>query len=120
MESSERGKTVIVGYINTKQISDVGEFKIYATDAQGVEQGFVHLKNTGEVVASGTTIQLNGNIDNVVKFIPLDVGLQAQVALINAELVKIAAGIATGGGSYVPTPITVNIVGSKVATVKVP
>jgi len=120
MESSERGKTVVVGYINTKQVADVGELKIYATNSQGVEQGSVHLKKTGEVVASGTTIQLNGNIDNVVKFIPLDAGLQAEVALINAELVKIATGITAAGGSYVPTPITVNIVGAKVATVKVP
>ena len=120
MESSERGKTVVVGYINTKQVADVGELKIYATNSQGVEQGSVHLKNTGEIVASGTTIELNGNIDNVVKFTPLDAGLQAEVALINAELVKIAAGIATAGGAYVPTPVTVNIAGSKVATVKVP
>ena len=121
MESSERGKTVVVGYINTKQVAAVGELKIYATDSQGVEQGSVHLKNTGEVVASGTTIQLNGDIDNVVKFIPLDAGLQSEVALINVELAKIAAAInAIIPGSYIPTPVTVNIASSKVATVKVP
>jgi hypothetical protein len=121
METAERGKSVIVGYINKNQVADVGELKIYATNSQGVEQGFVHLKNSGEVVASGTTIQLNGNIDNVVKFIPLDAGLQAETVLINAELAKIAVGLnAIVPGSYVPVPVTVNIAGSKVATVKVP
>ena len=104
METGERGKTVIVGYINKNQIADVGELKIFATNAQGAEQGFIHLKNNG-----------------VVKFIPLDSGLQAQTTAINVELVKIAVGLnAIVPGSYVHTPVTVNITGSKVATVKVP
>jgi len=120
METSERGKTVVVGYINKNQIADVGELRIYATNAQGVEQGFIHLKNSGVLTANGSTIELNGNIDNVVKFIPLDAGLQAQTTAINAEFVKIQTAITALGGAYVPTPVVVNIVGSKVATVKVP
>tara|TARA_R110002167_G_scaffold110087_4_gene280360 strand:+ start:21415 stop:21936 length:522 start_codon:yes stop_codon:yes gene_type:complete len=121
METGERGKTVIVGYINKNQIADVGELKIFATNAQGAEQGFIHLKNNGVITANGTAIELNGNVDNVVKFIPLDSGLQAQTTAINVELVKIAVGLnAIVPGSYVHTPVTVNITGSKVATVKVP
>lgn len=121
METSERGKTVIVGYINKNQIADVGELKIYATNAQGVEKGFIHLKNTGVITANGQTIELNGNIDNVVKFIPLDSALQSQATAINTELTKIATAInSLAPGAYVPTPVTVNIAASKVDTVKVP
>ena len=114
METSERGKTVIVGYINKNQIADVGELRLYSLDATGAEQANVYLKKDG-------VLELNGNVDNAVKFIPLDAGLQSQTTAINAELVKIAAAInAIVPGSYVPTPVTVNITNSKVESVKVP
>lgn len=120
METSQRGKTVIVGYINKNQIADVGELKIYATNSTGVEQGYVHLKNNGTITANGTTIELNGNVDNVVKFIPLDAALKAQDTLLNTEFAKIQTVLNTlAPGAYIPAPITTNIVGAKVATVKV-
>jgi len=114
METSERGKTVIVGYINKNQIADIGEARFYSLDATGAEQATVYLKKDG-------VLELNGNVDNAVKFIPLDAGLQYQTTAINAELVKIAAGLnAIVPGSYAHTPVTVNITSSKVETVKVP
>jgi len=114
METAERGKTVIVGYINVNQIADVGELRLYSTNSQGVEQGYLYLKNDGN-------LELNGNVDNAMKFIPMNTALQNQVLLINAELVKIAAGLnAIVPGSYVPTPITLDITGAKVDTVKLP
>ena len=121
METAERGKSVIVGYINKNQIADVGELKIFATNSQGVEQGFVHLKNDGTITANGTVIELNGNIDNVVKFIPLDAGLQAQAVLVNSNFAAIAIVLNTLlPGSYTPIPVVVIVVASKVASVKVP
>ena len=121
METSEKGKSVVVGYINKNQAASVGEIRIYATDTNGVEKGFVHLKNDGVITANGTEIQLNGSTDNVVKFIPLDAGLQSQAGLVNTNLTQIAAILNTLlPGSYVPTPVVVNIAGSKVVTVKVP
>lgn len=121
MQTGERGKTVIVGYINKNQLSDVGELRIYSTDSQGVEKSFVHLKNDGTIKAEGSTIELNGNIDNAVKFTPLDASLQSQVALINTNFTQIAAVLNTlAPGAYVPTTVTVNINTSKVETVKLP
>lgn len=114
METSQRGKTVIVGYINKNQIADSGELRLYSLNASGSEQATVYLKKDG-------VLELNGNIDNAVKFIPLDAGLQTEVGLINAEFVKIAAVLNTLlPGSYVPTPVIVNIAAAKVDTVKLP
>lgn len=114
MDTSQRGKTVIVGYINKNQIAESGELRLYSLNDSGAEQAHVYLKKDGN-------LELNGNADNAVKFIPLDSGLQAEAVLINAELAKIAAVLNTLlPGSYVPTPVTVNITPAKVATVKLP
>lgn len=111
-DSSEKGKTVIIGYLNKNQLSDVGETRMYSTDADGVLKTYVWVKNDG-------TIQLGGTTSNIVRFTPLDTALQLQVNLINAELVKIAAAInAIVPGSYVPLPIQLNISSAKVNEVK--
>ena len=84
-------------------------------------KSFVHLKNDGTIKAEGSTIELNGNIDNAVKFTPLDASLQSQASLINTNFTQIAAALNTlAPGAYVPTTVTVNINTSKVETVKLP
>lgn len=59
--TSEIGSEVIIGYINKNQIADIGEMRIFSTDADGVEKISIHLRNTGQAEIGGTG-------DNLVRF----------------------------------------------------
>lgn len=110
-ETSEAGEPVILGYLNTKQIAAEGEKRIYSQKANGDISFYIHLKNDG-------TMEFGGNSDNLIRYAPLDAGLQAQVAKINAELVKIATGITAAGGTYAPTPISLDVSAAKINEAK--
>lgn len=111
METEEKGRTVLVGYMNKNSLAAPGEVRFFSTDASGTLKSFVWLKNDG-------TVHLNGDTDNLVKHSALNTALQAQVNLINVELGKIATGIAAGGGAYTPAPISLNISTAKVNNAK--
>lgn len=55
------GQPVILGYVNSDQLAETGEIRLYATDDDGVTQIFVWLKKDG-------TLQLGGDADNAVRF----------------------------------------------------
>jgi hypothetical protein len=111
-ETGEKGKTIIVGYINKNQLADVGETRLYSTDETGLLKTYCWLKNDG-------SIELGGNTNNLVRYIPLNAGLQAEVNLINAELVKIAAVLnSLIPGSYTVLPIQIDISTSKIDELK--
>ncbi len=111
-ESSVKGDTVIIGYITKNKLADVGELRTYSTDSNGVEKFYTWLKNDG-------SLELGGNIHNLVRYSTLNASLQSEVSLINAELAKVAVAInAIAPGSYVPTPITLNIESSKINEIK--
>jgi hypothetical protein len=110
--TSNNSDTVIIGYINKNQIAGVGETRLYSLDGDGAVKSFVWMKSNG-------VLELNGNTYSGVRFEPLDSGLQNQTNLINIELGKIAASIASLGGVYTTAPITTNIATSKSETVKI-
>lgn len=110
-ETSNSGENVIIGYINKNQLAEVGEVRIFSTDANGSLKGFVWCKNDGKV-------QLNGNDYSSVRFEPLNTALTNQDNLINTELQKIALAITTLGGSYTPATVTTDISNSKSEDVK--
>lgn len=60
-ESAEKGKAYIVGYILKNHKADVGELRLYATDAQGAEKGYAWLKKDG-------TLELLGDTNFAVKY----------------------------------------------------
>ena len=60
-ETGEKGRTVIVGYINKNQIAAIGETRIFSTDSGGELQTFIWLKADG-------TMQIGGDADNMVRF----------------------------------------------------
>lgn len=91
--------------------TDVGEKKYYSLDSGGAISAFINLLNTG-------IIELNGNGGNAVKYAELNTGLQNLVTQMQAELVKIAAGIASAGGAYTPGTLSVDISASEAAEVK--
>jgi hypothetical protein len=110
-ETAKNGDTVIVGYINKNAKAAEGELRLFSTDANGNEQTFIWLTSTG-------VLQLGGNADNVVKYTPLNSGLAAFQAQIQAQLVLIATGIASAGGTYTPGTLNINISSSKVTNLK--
>lgn len=106
-DTSSKGTNVILGFIEESQEIEKGEVIIYSRNESGEVQNTILLKQDG-------TIEIGGNADNMVRFSPLSQGIKQADLDINAELVKIAAGIAAGGGSYSPTPISTDISGSKI------
>jgi len=112
-KTSEVGRTVLIGYLNKEQIAEVGETRIFATDENGgkLTKGYIHLKND-------ETIEIGGNIDNMIRFNKLDSSLQSFKNQIQAELVLIATGITAGGGSYTPNSLSLDISSSKIDEIK--
>jgi hypothetical protein len=106
------GNEYIIGYLNKNRLAAIGETRLFSTDTNGALKAFIWLKSDG-------TMQLGGSVHNAVRYTPLNSGLQSEVSLINAELVKIAAAInAIVPGSYIPAPISLNITASKINEIK--
>lgn len=52
--TEEKGKTVIIGYVQKDKLADIGETRLFSTDADGAEQFFIWLKNDGTAEIGGT------------------------------------------------------------------
>lgn len=107
-ESSESGEQIIIGYINEKAIAEAGETRIYCDH----KDGFIYLKKNG-------SIEIGGSEKNLVKYQDLNQKLLQMVQDLNQELIKIASGISTAGGSYVPDPIQIDISSAITENIKV-
>ena len=109
--TQRKGESVILGYINKNQLAAVGELHLYSTNAQGVEQFRIKIKNNN-------TCELGGNADNSVRYTPLNQGAQDFKDLLAAEFVKIQMSIAQVGGVYTPGTLTFDISNSKINEIK--
>ena len=65
--TSDKGKPVIIGYINKNQLADIGEARIFSTDENGNLKTFIWLQNDG-------IMEIAGNVDNMVRFSELKSG----------------------------------------------
>lgn len=110
-DTSNSEESVIIGYINENQVAKMGEIRLYSLDGNGDQSTFIHLKNNG-------TVEFMGNTHNLVRYTPLNLGLQELVTKINTELSKIATGISGVGGVYLPTYTSLNISNSKIDELK--
>jgi hypothetical protein len=63
-DTSERGKNVIIGYLNKNMMADVGETRLFSVDGNGDLKAYLWLKNDG-------TLLLSGNADNAVRYTPM-------------------------------------------------
>lgn len=123
--TSEIGKDVIIGYINTNQMAEVGETRLFSTDLDGVEQIFIHLKNDGN-------IEFGDNADNLVRFSKLKLEFDNLKndfnSLVTAYNSHVHITTATVGATAVPgiispttstgTPSTADISPSKIDELK--
>lgn len=99
-----------LGEIKLKTETKDGETRIYSEDENGILFE-IFLKEDGKCY-------LGGNVDNAVRYLPLNTGLQDFIINLNLELVAIASGIASAGGSYTPTPQSIDVSGSKIDEVR--
>jgi hypothetical protein len=112
-ETTNKGEAVIIGYINKNQIAELGGSRMYSLDSTGNLKAYAYARASG-------ILELNGNQYTSVRYENLLQAINSQNALINAELVKIAAGLnAIVPGSYIPGSITINLTSSQSPTVKI-
>ncbi len=107
----QQGEPVIIGYINRNSIAEVGGLRMYSTNAGGQEQVYIYLRASGK-------IELAGNTDNVVRWIPLNAAEQQMVGLVNQNFATLATLLGSLGVTFVPTPVTIDISAAKVEEVQ--
>ena len=78
VETGIKGESAIIGYINKSQVAEIGESRIYSTNANGVVQMYIHLKADG-------TAELNGTGNFLVKFNELNAALAELKTVINSH-----------------------------------
>jgi len=111
-DTGEMGEPVIIGYINENQLAAIGEKRIYSLKSDGSLSNYIWLKND-------ETIEIGGNVDNLIRYAALDLSLQNQTNLINVELGKIAAVLnSLAPGSYVVTPVAIDNSAARIDKIK--
>jgi hypothetical protein len=116
--TSEKGDTVIIGYINKNALAAIGEHRIFSTDADGAVKTFIWLKNDG-------AMQLGGTAKNLVRFQELEDGFNQLRDDLNSFIQQyntFAVAYIPGGPSVVGSPPTApqgtasnaNITGAKI------
>lgn len=120
-ETSQKGRTVIIGYINKNQLAAPGEYRTYSTDAAGNMKFYTWLKNDG-------TYEIGGTVDNMVRFSKLKEAfdeLQNDVKTFKAAFGSWVVAPGDGGAAlkavaiaWSTTPITKSIDPAKITEVK--
>jgi len=111
--TTEKGKPVIIGYINKNQIADIGESRMYSTNADGAEQFYLHLKNDG-------TAEFGGNADFLARFNELKSGFDELKSDFNSHIVDwnaFATAYAPGSPTTLGTPATATTSSSSSASI---
>lgn len=109
--TSNDSESVVIGYLNKNQLAQAGETRLFSLDSSGNLQSYLHLKNDG-------IIEINGNTNFTLKYNELQTVLNTLATNINTEHTAISTAIGLLGGSYVPTPITIDITTAKNETIK--
>lgn len=107
--TSEKGGTVVIGYINKNQVAEPGEHRIFAVNDQGQVMASIYLKKSGVVVISGETLEVFGNTKTLVKFQELKSAFDQLKQDLNTHIQNwntFATAYLPGGPSTVGTPPT--------------
>jgi hypothetical protein len=64
-ETTEKGKPVVIGYLNPDQLAEVGGTRLYSTDSDGEVQFAIYLRADG-------TCEVGGDADNMVRYSELE------------------------------------------------
>lgn len=123
--TSEKGKTVIIGYVNKNALAEVGGYRTFSTDSNGEVKSVVYLRSDG-------SIEINGTDDNLVRYAKLKEGFDALKADFNSLVTAYNSHIHITTATVGPTPTpgaiapttstgtasTAQITGSKCDTLK--
>jgi hypothetical protein len=106
-DTSNNGQRIVIGYINTQQLSEVGEMRLFATDANGAEKTRVWLHADGTIELGGAG-DAGSNTNHAAQFEGLQTAFNKlrsdHNALVSAFNSHMHATAGTGSPS-VPTPI---------------
>jgi hypothetical protein len=110
VESVTNGEKFILGYVNESQKSEVGGYRVYATDDQGNEQNNIYLRPDG-------TIEIGGDTDFMVRYTALETAFNELQQKFNSH---VHPGVQAGPGATSPTttPSTGDITQSKIEEIK--
>lgn len=107
-KTSQNGKGVVIGYINKQQLAEVGETRLFSTDADGALQTYIWLTNDGK-------IELGGSDNFAVKFNELKEefndlkgSVNDLVQSYNTHTHTTACGAGAGSASPTPTQAVAN------------
>lgn len=114
-KTDNEGQPVIIGFINPQVSVELGEKKIFSTDADGVESFFIYMKNDG-------TAQVGGQGDFMVRYNELETAFNQLKDDFNDLVTKYNAHVhpgvvtAVSGGSGSPAVGTVGNTGATTST----
>jgi hypothetical protein len=115
-ETSIKGDSVVIGYLNRSLVANEGEFRTYSTDENGTVKFYIWQKNDG-------TAEIGGNSDNLVRYSPLNSGfgqlrsdLNDIVANFNQHIVEYNAFVT----AYNAHTHTVTVIGAPTGPALVP
>lgn len=100
-ETSEKGKSVIVGYINKNRLAEIGEHRTFSTDANGDLKFYTWLKADG-------TLELGGNAKHLARFEELKTGFDQLKSNFNSFVSAFNSHVhptAASGPPSIPTPV---------------
>ncbi len=121
-ETTEKGKTVIIGYLKRNQLAEPGELRQYSTDVNGALKFYTWHKADG-------TYEMGGNSKNLARFQELKTGfdtlkqdLNSLVSAFNSHMHATAGTgppvIPTPGVGIPATASTASIDSSKIDEIK--
>jgi hypothetical protein len=110
LDTQTKGKGVIVGYLNLNQLAQVGESRMFSTDANGQLQIYMWLKNDG-------TMELGGNTKHLARFEELESGFNQLKSDFNQFLTHVHGGSGTPPAPP-QTPSTASIASAKINEIK--
>lgn len=111
-ETANAGESLIIGYIQKKQLAKQGEARLFSLDSNGLLKAEIFCKADG-------TILLNGGGFSSVRYENLNIELQQLKTDINIELSKVQTAITTLGGAYANAPLNLDLTSAKSDTIKV-
>jgi hypothetical protein len=99
-DTEEKGKSVLIGYLNLNVLAAVGETRLYSTDANGELKTFIWLKADG-------TMELGGNAKHLARFEELKTGFdQLKQDFNNFVSTTFNAHMHPTAGTGAPSPPT--------------
>lgn len=107
-ETSVKGESVLVGYINKSLVAQSGDFRTYSVNSNGTVQFYIWQKNDG-------TAEIGGNIDNMVRYSKLEQAFNQLRSDHNSLVAKhnaLVAEVNVLGASYVAHQHTSTAVGT--------